>query len=357
MNRLVKASAAVALALSVAACGANGDGGDEGLEKITFATAASAPLSLFQNIYIADELGYFAEEGLQVEFVNTGANAAVTALLDQGGAQIGVGVPDFQVHYIAEGNELPGVNYYEYTYPSKWFLVTRDDVDIHSVADLAGKNIGIESRGTADENVLGQLFAAQGVAADDITMTVVGSGTSAGAALDQGRVDAYMAWDTTLGQFDVAGIGYRILVGPQDILKVGGFYLQATPEYLESNREQAVGFARAVAKATVFALANPEAAADLYLKMYPTSAGAGSRDDQIQDIVTSVRYRAERWLPYEDPDRLGYIQPSEWENELEFAGVADRVTDPTQFYTNDLIDEINDFDKAQVEREAEEYTP
>jgi len=352
--------------LALAGCGGGGSNSATGaaagvgttgkpLVTITFATAASGPTALFENIYIADKLGYYADEGLKVEFVNTGGNAAVTSLVAQGKAQTAVGVPNFQVLYRAQGKPLPGIDYYEYTYPSKWSLVTKNGSTITSVADLKGKRIGITSRGTADEQVLDTLLRQGGVDPKAVTMVVVGATTAGGLALTKGTIDANLVWDTTLGQYDVAGISYKALIGPKDMTKVGGFFIQATPAYIKDHHDQAVGFARAVAKATVFALANPEAAASIYLDIYPVAASADSRAKQISNTVTTVKYRAERWTPYQDPAKFGYIQPSEFQNEIVFANVAKQISDPSQFYTNALIDEINNFDKAAVTAQAKAY--
>jgi NitT/TauT family transport system substrate-binding protein len=349
--------AAVALSLVTAACGSGSDGGksDGGMTEMTFATAAKAPTPLFQNIYIAEQLGYFKDEGIKAKFVNTGGNAQVTSLLTQGRAQVGVGVPNFQVLQKADGVDLPGVNYYEYTYPSKWSLLVAPGSSITSISQLEGKRIGITQIGTADEQVMSSLLKSNGVDPKSVKFQAVGETTAGGLAMNKGSLDANLVWDTTLGSYDVAGIDYKVLLGSKDMEKVGGFFIQAQPKFLKSDRKLAVGFARAVAKATVFALANPEAAADLYLKMYPSAASGKSKQQQIADIVKTVKYRAERWTPYQGPEKLGFIQPAEFENELTFAGVADKVDDPKQFYDNSLIDEINDFDRAAVERQAKAY--
>lgn len=358
---IITAMVAAAALTSVAACtGAAGTSGGgtkaNGLTTMTFATAASAPTALFQNIYIADKLGYFKAEGIAPKFVNTGSNAGVTSQLAQGRAQVGVGVPNFQVLQKADGQKLPGVNYFEYTYPSKWSLVVPPDSSITSISQLDGKRIGITARGTADEQVANALLKQHGVNPKSVKYQAVGATNAGGVALNKHQLDASLVWDTTLGAYDVAGIKYKVLLGPQDMEKVGGFFIQATPAYLKEHKKLAVGFARAIAKASVFALANPRAAAEVYLQMYPSSATNESKSQQIDDIVTTVKYRAQRWMPYTDPDKMGYIQPAEFVNELEFAGVADKISDPTSFYVNTLIGPINDFDKKAIQQQAKKYS-
>ncbi len=345
--------AAVSMAL-VAGCSSSGgskaSGG--GLTTITFATASAAPTPLFENIYIAQQLGFFKKEGITAKFVNTGGNAQVTSQIAQGRAQIGVGVPNFQVLAKAGGQSLPGVNYYEYTYPSKWFLVVPPGSPITSISQLTGKKIGITSLGTADEQVLDALLTQNNVNPKSVKFQAVGQTNAGGTALDKNQLDASLVWDSTLGAYDVAGITYKILLSPQDIEKVGGFFLQATPAWLKSNQKQAVGFARAVSEATEFALANPQAAAAAYLQMYPSSASTESKSQQIDDIVKTVKYRATHWLPYTSGSQVGFIQPTEFQNEITFASAQSKISDPTQFYTNSLISQIDNYDLAAIQAQA-----
>lgn len=325
------------------------------LTTVTFAGAVSAPNPLFENIDIGKPLGYFAAEGINPVFVNTGANSADTALIANGQAQIAVGVPSYQIGLVAAGQSNPGIDYYEYTYPSKWYLVLPPNSTIHSVSQLAGKKVGIVSLGTADKPILDSILLAHGVNPSSVNISVVGSGTPAGVALDNGSLDAYFAWDSILGAFNVAGIKYKVLLSPKDLPKVGGFYLMATPAFLKAHRSIAVGFARAVAEATVFALANPKAAAALWVKMFPTAGSTLSLQQQAADVQAEVALRQKIWLPYRDPSALGYIQHSEWLNEVRFDPGGSKVHNVSQFYTNALIHQIDAFNAGAIRAQAKHY--
>jgi NitT/TauT family transport system substrate-binding protein len=349
---LIALVAAGAMLSAVGCASSGGSKSASGLTTITFATASAAPTPLFENIYIAQQLGYFKQEGINAKFVNTGGNAQVTSQIAQGRAQVGVGVPNFQVLAKAAGQSLPGVNYYEYTYPSKWFVVVPPNSPITSIAQLSGKKIGITSLGTADQQVLDALLQQNGVNPKSVHYQVVGQTNAGGTALDKNQLDASLVWDSTLGAYDVAGIAYKILLRPQDIEKVGGFFLQASPTWLKDNQKLAVGFARAVSKATVYALANPEAAAAAYLQMFPSSASSESKQQQVDDIVKTVKYRASHWMPYTQGAKTGYIQPSEFTNEIAFASAQSKVTDPASFFTDELISQIDDYDAASIQAQA-----
>lgn len=348
--------------LALAGCGSTNTsaGGSTKHQKtlttVTFAGAVSAPNPLFENIDIGEALGYFAAQGIKPIFVNTGANSADTALLANGQAQIAVGTPSYQVGLVAAGQSNPGIDYYEYSYPSKWYLVVAPNSPIHSISQLAGKKVGIVSLGTADEPVLDSLLKEHGVNPSSVNISVVGSGTPAGVALDNGSLDAYFTWDSILGAFNVAGLKYKVILSPTDMPKVGGFYLMATPAYLKSHRAIAVGFARAVAEATVFALANPKAAAELWVKMFPTAGSTLTLQEQAKDVQEEVALRSKIWLPYRDKSEIGYIQHSEWLNELRFdPGGSSVHSGVDQFYTDGLIHAIDNFSIPAIQKQARGY--
>ena len=72
----------------------------------------------------------------------------------------------------------------------------------------------------------------------------------------------------------------------------------------------------------------------------------------------------QRWIRRpDDPDqRWGASTLEEWKTLIDITArstnnpqLAQQLGDPTAVYTNDLIGEINDFDKAAVIRQAKEF--
>ena len=49
------------------------------------------------------------------------------------------------------------------------------------------------------------------------------------------------------------------------------------------------------------------------------------------------------------------LSAEEFREEIDFMGLGDKITDPTQFFTNDLISEINDFDAEKIRKQAREF--
>src|SRR6187455_2357982 len=86
-----------ALAIGAAAFLACAPGVAQPLEKVRFGFAQNAISPIVINFIVPQALGYYKEEGLDVELVTLGNNAAVMASLDQKRIEFGVGVPSFQL--------------------------------------------------------------------------------------------------------------------------------------------------------------------------------------------------------------------------------------------------------------------
>lgn len=376
MHRLRVLSVVAIVALLAVACGTGDadDGGsngsdvsdptqddgaagsaDEELRHVVFATGSTTGGVHFANFEIGIPLGFYEEEGLEVEILHAGGNAPATAELESGRADFAVGTSSFQVNNYVDTGELPGVNYFEYTYPMKWEVLVAPGSPIQEVGDLEGTTIGIHSLGTADERVLTEWLNLGGADPASVDMIVTGGDLPAGVALQNGEVDAILAWDTHMGAYDAEGIEYEILPRPEGISEFGGFFIQATPETIEEDSEAAIGFARAVLKSTVFALENPEAAMALYLDLNPELGDGLSRDEAIERLITTAQYRMANWDVPHEGFLHGEIPDFEWENEVRFAGASDDVEDSTMFFTNELIDEINDVDLDAVRQMARDF--
>ena len=68
----------------------------------------------YHPFYIADELGYFAEEGLEVEFEDAGGSSSAIQQVLAGNAQAGLPAPSAFLNAVAQGHELRWIYSYQY---------------------------------------------------------------------------------------------------------------------------------------------------------------------------------------------------------------------------------------------------
>lgn len=91
--------------------------------------------------YVAIELGYFEEEGIDLELVTGyGADKTMTALLS-GEADIGFMGSESSIYVYAEGSNDYVVNFAQLTQRAGNFLVARENTSDFSWNDLIGKNV------------------------------------------------------------------------------------------------------------------------------------------------------------------------------------------------------------------------
>jgi NitT/TauT family transport system substrate-binding protein len=325
------------------------------LRKIRMGFGIKSVNPIVINILIAEGLGYTKEEGLAFTPAALGTNANVQIALDKGDIEFGVGTPSFQFPLFAKGQLPPIVNYYEYTYPYKWDIAVKPESGIQRYEDLKGKKVGVSDLGTTDYPVTRAALQNIGIDPDkDVQWTAVGAGVSAGVALQRGVIDALAYFDTGFGQIDAAGIPMRMLPRPNNVPLIGGLFISARDNFLKDNRKVAVGFARAVNKASEFLLTNPEAGARVFLKMYPETAPRGASE---ADAVKSILFAAKRRIPLYRPPypntKMGYIHESELALDAKFLSLE--IKDLKPIYTNDMIDEINNYDRAKIVEQAKSY--
>ncbi len=328
------------------------------LRTVKFGFASKVVTPMLANIFVGQRLGYFKQEGLSADFIPLGPNSVVLSELASGHIDIGTGAPSFQLPLAIKEGEPPSINFFEFAYPFKYGLVVNPNSPIQSIADLKGKILGVGSFGLTDYPVAKAILKLAGLDPDkDVQFLAVGEGVPGGVALQRGAVDAFFHYDTGFGLIEAAGIPLRYVPLPQDVPMIGGFYLQAQRNTLEQDRQMAVGFGRAVAKSEVFIRENPKAAAFVFLQMFPEAAPkALSLEQQLKAVMMPIERRARLFISYDHAvTRLGQMKIEEWQEEIKFLGLQDQIKDPSLFFTNGLIEDINKFDSEAIREQARQF--
>ena len=157
-------------------------------------------------IIIAEENGYFADEGLEVEVVAPADPSAPPRLVAAGQADLAVSYQP-QLHLqIHEGLPLKRVGTLVAT-PLNCLLVLKDG-PIQELSDLKGKKIGFSVAGV-EEAVLQAMLGEHGVTPSDIEMINVNFSLSP--SLMSGQVDAVIGAfrNFELNQMEIEGVEGR----------------------------------------------------------------------------------------------------------------------------------------------------
>ncbi|WP_170593200.1 ABC transporter substrate-binding protein [Ruegeria arenilitoris] len=216
-------------------------------------------------IIVAQENGYFAEQGLEVEIVPPADPSAPPRLVAAGQADLAVSYQP-QLHLqIHEGLPLKRVGTLVAT-PLNCLLVLEDG-PIKSLADLKGKKIGFSVAGV-EEAILTAMLNAHGVSLDDIEMINVNFSLSP--SLMTGQVDAVIGAfrNFELNQMDIEGVpGRCFYIEEEGVPPYDELIYVANPETMD--KDMIARFLAATEKATQFIVNNPEKSWEIFADTSP----------------------------------------------------------------------------------------
>lgn len=355
------AAAVLSLSLFAAACGGDEGGsgsgaeGDDGRLSIEFGTPSDTLSSSFYAFVAAEKLGYWDDEDLDVELVpGSGSGALVEQMI---AGNLPAGAPSLPAVVEGLGAGLEIIDLYTISYGSIFAIWVPEDSDVESVEDLEGLNIGISEAGGGETSVLSS--ALQDVGIDPVTgVTLIPIGAGEATTLDaieSGRVDAYASSKNDGFSLEVSGVELREITPP---LYAGfpGRSIVATPEGFEENKEALTRMARGIAKATLFCEYNPEACQDFMEEALPEQwVGA----EEGQDSQGSLQYEeAVKTSTVPEDEQFGRHNLEETEAFIEtIAAITEGFQDVSaeDFLVDDILDEVNDFDREAIIAEAEAY--
>ncbi len=206
---------ASSLALS-AMCftGCNQTENEKALDKITIAEVAHSVFYAPQ--YAAVTQGFFEEEGIEVDIINTSGADKTMAALISGEAQIGLMGPEASIYVYNQGSENYAVNFAQLTKTDGSFIVAREEMPNFSLEDLKGKDILGGREGGVPLMTLEYVLKKNGLtigtnteAGEVNVRTDVQFGVMAGAFV-AGEADFTTAFEPTGTEMEKEGTGYIV---------------------------------------------------------------------------------------------------------------------------------------------------
>ena len=227
----------------------------------------------------ADKLGYFAEEGLELEVVAGGPNIDGVASVASGRSNLG-SISSSPSLMLARSAGIPvkciaaGYQQHPYTY----FSLKKNA--IATPQDMIGKKIGTQATGRI---LLRALLAKNGISEDQVELVVIGSDM---APLMTGQVDAITGWKTNVNALSVLG-DERVDMTLWD----AGIQLYANPYYttdsvLAEHGDKVEAMIRAISRGWGWVHDNPEQAVDYLVERYPNMDKAS----ELQAVPLVVGY-------------------------------------------------------------------
>jgi ABC-type nitrate/sulfonate/bicarbonate transport system substrate-binding protein len=327
------------------------------LQEFTFAlTNQRAPQ--YYSYYLAQELGFFEEEGLDVEIVIVSGSSAAVQQVIAGNVDAGHPSGPATAQAVSQGNCLK--QFYTYSYQNVFGLAASADSGVTDIADLEGQTVGVSEPSGGEVPLVRAIMASAGLQ-DGVDYSIQGIGEGGALtveALQNGDVQAYSS-----SVFDVATVGAAgvelVQIMPDEYLYFPTVSMVATCDYFENNQDVLARFARAATKGTVWKEGNPDAALEIIRGVEPELF----EDEALGLAFWETTQELNAFPPgMEDAQYGAHYRPG-WELYLEFASQgteeegalnADAV-DLGVLLTDAILDEANDFDQDAVRAAAAAY--
>ena len=175
---------------------------------------------------LAEKLGYFAAEGLDVTLLSEPAGVEAADEMLAGAVQGVIGFYDHNIDLQALGKYTESVVQLSRV-PGEVELVSTAHPEIRSVADFKGKRIGVTGLGSSTDFLTQYLVLKAGVKLSDVTPVPVGAGNTLIAAMKHDQVQAAMTTEPTVSRLLETGQA-RVLVDMRDVAgttaALGGIY-------------------------------------------------------------------------------------------------------------------------------------
>jgi NitT/TauT family transport system substrate-binding protein len=350
MQRSISRSLALSLAtmLSVALCA----GHAQAQTKVVFGTVTSVTLSL-GIIVAAKGLGFFKEEGLDVEIVEF--NGTGTLLPQMTAKRVHVGYPNPDVLMISRQpgkDPLPIKYFYNATRESAWEFIVPVDSPVKDLKDLRGRKIGVGALTFGNIPITKAMFKELGFEPE---LVPVGVGAPAFLAFREKKVDALNLFDSQHATLEVQGTAIRRLAMPKKYKDLFSNGFVAHEDTIRDDPKALVGFGRAIAKTSVFCEVNRAACVKAFWALYPNQKPtSGDEATNIRNAAKIMDARFNKYLDFDDQKqrRWGEFPAQAWKDfavALFEGGQLTTKDIPVETcYTNALVPEMNRFDTAAI---------
>jgi NitT/TauT family transport system substrate-binding protein len=207
---LVAVGRTCCLLVLLVAAGCGGSSGPDGRARVRIAIGGQNQL-IYLPTTLAQELGFYRDEGLEVELQDmAGGSKALEAMLG-GSADVVSGFFDHTIQMAADGREMTAF-VTMLRYPGL-VLVTSPGAaaQLSKPSDLKGRIAGVTTPGSSSQMLLVYILQREGVAPDAISVVAIGTAATAIAAVEHGKVDAGMMADPAFTMLQRRTTGTRVL--------------------------------------------------------------------------------------------------------------------------------------------------
>ncbi len=242
---------------------------------ITLAVGGRSTL-YYLPLTLAERLGYFRDQGLEVEIVDFPGGAKALQSLVGGSADVVAGAFEHTIVMQTMGQKVQAFVLLNTNPGISLGIASAQAARYSWPKDLKGMKIGISAPGSSTQMLVNHLLASVGLTPDDVSYVGVGTGASAVAAMRSGRIDALSNVEPVMSLLERDGT------------------LKVVVETTTDAGTRAV-FGGSLPAATLYARAT-------FVQQNPATVQA----------LTTAMVRALKWLQAATPDQIAAAVPPEY---------------------------------------------
>jgi NitT/TauT family transport system substrate-binding protein len=322
--------------------------------EVTIGFGSTVPIG-HPGVYLPGELGFWADEGLEVTVQENDGSQQSLQLLAAGQVDFAQVSPESAVLARAQG--IPVVAVYTVNRYSTRIAVPADS-EIQQIADLKGQTIGIPSPTSGQVHFVRAMLREAGIDPDaDVTFVPTGFGPQAAEALEAGQVAAIVYWGGFYIDLESLGYEFRYFDSPA-LQNAPGHVLVTTQDFIQQHPDVVGRVGRAYTKALVYYFANPEATVLAYWNAYPETKPQDMPEDEALASKITVLELTKPGFVFDVPDwDFGWNDPAGWQALIDFmvdTGQLEEGTPPSgeEMVTNEFFDAYHNFDVTEIEAMA-----
>ena len=275
---------------------------NDNLKKIKVAEVAHSVFYTPQ--YVAHALGYFKDEGLDVEIILTAGADAVAASVLSGDVNIGFCGSEATIYIYNNGEKDYLVNFAGVTKKDGSFIVSRKKIDNFKLTDLKGKYIIGGRKAGMPEMTLEWILKENGINLKDVTIDTSIAFPAMSGSFIGGTGDFVSLFEPNALKIEEQGYGYVVA----SLGELGGevpyTVYNARKSYIENNMDVITSFSNAIQKGLDFTHSHSaEEIAKIILDYFP--------DTSLDDLTKLVdRYKKiDSWYKttYIDEDSYNHV--------------------------------------------------
>ena len=303
------------------------------LKKVTLMLDYT-PNTNHTGFYVARELGYYTEAGLDVEIIEPGDNATAT-MVAAGKADFGVSYQEDTTYALTAEEPLPIKAIAAIIQHNTSGFVSLKAANINSPKDFEGKTYAGWGA-PSEEAVIKAVMQADG--GDFSKLTIVGADGSGFASLsadaDAGKVNIqweFYGWAVTRGLMDGYDLNYMPCTELDERLDYYTPLIITNNDLIASDPELIKAFMGATKKGYEYAIANPDEAAKI---LHDTALP----DTDMEFLTKSQEYLSGEYA--KDAESWGVMTDKVWDNYTNFMleyGLIDHTIPASDQYTNEFV--------------------